>query len=136
MPRAYGNVPQGCVPRMPACRHAGLSTRRTLRPALWRGPWPASHARVIASLGAMHRTTTWRRRPCRDVRWRTGCWSLTTRRARKRLGMDEGEARRLQPKVALVTGAARDMGGAIAERLAQAGADGVVADMRDTLASE
>jgi len=35
--------------------------------------------------------------------------------------------------MALVTGAARGMGGAIAERLAQEGADMAVADMRDTL---
>jgi len=58
---------------------------------------------------------------------------LTTRHARKRLGMDEGEARRVQPKVAVVMGAARGMGGAIAERLAQEGADVAVADRRDTL---
>ena len=57
---------------------------------------------------------------------------MTTRHARKRLGMDEGEARRVQPKVALVMGAARGMGGAIAERLAQEGADVAVADRRDT----
>ena len=35
--------------------------------------------------------------------------------------------------MALVTGAARGIGGAIAERLAQEGADVAVADMRDTL---
>ena len=57
---------------------------------------------------------------------------MTTQHARKRLGMDEGEARRVQPKVALVMGAARGMGGAIAERLAQEGADVAVADRRDT----
>ena len=34
--------------------------------------------------------------------------------------------------MALVTGAARGIGGAIAERLAQAGADVAVADMHDT----
>jgi NAD(P)-dependent dehydrogenase (short-subunit alcohol dehydrogenase family) len=40
---------------------------------------------------------------------------------------------RLQNKVALVTGTARGIGGAIAERLAQEGADVAVADIRDTL---
>jgi NAD(P)-dependent dehydrogenase (short-subunit alcohol dehydrogenase family) len=50
--------------------------------------------------------------------------------------MDEGEARRVQPKVALVTGAAWGMGGAIAARLAQAGADMAVADRRDTLSQD
>ena len=40
---------------------------------------------------------------------------------------------RLQNKVALVTGAARGVGGALAERLAQEGADVAVADIRDTL---
>jgi len=61
---------------------------------------------------------------------------LTTRHARKRLGMDEGEARRVQPKVAVVMGAARGMGGAIAERLAQEGVDVAVADRRDTLVQD
>lgn len=40
---------------------------------------------------------------------------------------------RLQNKIALVTGAARGIGRAIAERLAQGGADVAVADIREGL---